>query len=53
LVRTDRGLVRDLKVIAGDECVQQHKLLISDLVLRRRVVKKRIYMPSRKESGCK
>lgn len=46
--RTDRGLVTDGKVIASEPCVQQHKLLMCDLALRRREVKERIYMSRRK-----
>ena len=46
--KRDRKLVMDVKVIPGEECVTQHRLLVGDLLIRQRVVAKKKYLPRRK-----
>src|SRR5260221_11319095 len=43
--RQERGMIRNMKVIPGEECVSQHHLVVGDFVVRglRRV--KRRYVP--------
>ena len=37
----DRGMVRDLKVITGEECIPQHKLLMYVVLLKKQVMRER------------
>ena len=46
--KSNRGLVKDTKVIPSEECVQQHKLLISDFRLRGGKTLGRKYVPRRR-----
>ncbi|KAK4305368.1 hypothetical protein Pmani_022730 [Petrolisthes manimaculis] len=46
--RKDWKFVRDVKVIPGEECISQHKLLVCDMSIRRDPVRKKVYMPKRK-----
>ena len=39
--KSDRGIVRDVKAIPREECIQQHKLLIGVIELREQAKKKR------------
>ncbi|KAK4329584.1 hypothetical protein Pmani_000059 [Petrolisthes manimaculis] len=46
--RKDWKFVRDVKVIPGEECISQHKLLVCDMSICRDPVRKKVYMPKRK-----
>lgn len=37
----DRKNVRNVKVIGGEECVKQHKLVVSELLIEVKEVKKK------------
>ena len=44
--KANRKLVRDVKVIAGEECAPQHKLVVCDLNIKSMVERKRPFVPS-------
>ena len=46
--KSDFKSVRDVKVISGEECVSQHKLLVGDLELNTSISKSRSIPPKRK-----
>ena len=46
--KSNRKLVRDVKVIAGEECAPQHKLVVCDLNIKSTVERKRPFVPRMK-----
>ena len=46
--KSDRKVVKDVKVISGEECVSQHRLLVCDIVVKNAKEVKRKYRPRRK-----
>ena len=46
--KSNRKLVKDTKVIPSEECVQQHKLLICDVILKGGRTNRRRYVPRRR-----
>ena len=46
LQRCDRRYIKDVKVIAGEECVSQHRLLVGDVIISTAPrKKKRMHIP--------
>ena len=48
LKRRDLKLVKDVKVIPGEECAPQHKLLVCDIQVKEEFVKPQTFIPRRK-----
>ena len=46
--KSDRKVVKDVKVVSGEECVSQHRLLVCDIVVKNAKEVKRKYRPRRK-----
>ena len=46
--RSSMKMMRDAKVIGGEECVTQHKLLVADLALKTSLMKPRVFPPKRR-----
>jgi len=45
LRKCDRRIIRNVKVIAGEECVSQHRLLVGDVISSAPRKKKRMHIP--------
>jgi hypothetical protein len=43
--KCDRNAIRNVKVIAGEECVAQHRLLVSDILIKGANKSKKKYLP--------
>ena len=46
--KANRKLIRDMKVVAGERCAPQHKLVVCDVNIKSMVERKRPFAPRRK-----